>query len=98
MELPRRWLDGCNLATDWSPSYGLVKKVEFSQAVGFLVAKRLAVIQANIWECRSGARIFERPVVPERVTTSQSVANACLTMMLYRNWPQTLQDQQWHGM
>ena len=67
------------------PSCDSVRKTNHANAVGFAVAKRIAIVQADEWRSREGKRIYSVPVAQEVTPVDQRFVNASTFSEIVKN-------------
>ena len=73
-------------AEKFKPNMNQLSKAKWSEILGFTVAKRLAIIQADIWANKSqDDYIYELDKVPDKNETKQVVANSRAMLSLLRS-------------
>ncbi len=68
------------------PDQNQIKSANWCDMIGFIVSKRLALIQADIWQARDLAGdIYELEGIPEPVISNQAAANCDLKQKIQSN-------------
>ena len=67
------------------PKYATIKEAEEAEVTAFLVAKRIAIIQAHVWQSQGDEAIYEAPRIINPVAPCQKRATAATMLRLVRN-------------